>query len=104
METFWQKTNPDSCHPRVVLPEPQNGMPVVPQAFSDGGPGVAKSAIAGRVSIWRSNSEKRGWIMEREFRLDEFDLESYARDRGCLKLHERLKPFRVGRRRDDFPR
>ena len=37
--------------------------------------------------------------MEREFRLDEFDLESYARDRGCLKLHERLKPWSEAKQR-----
>jgi hypothetical protein len=57
------------------------------------------SHSTGQVSIWRSNSEKRGWILEREFRLDEFDLESYARDRGCLKLHERLKPWSEARQR-----
>jgi hypothetical protein len=57
------------------------------------------SHSTGQVSIWRSNSEKRGWILEREFRLDEFDLESYARDRGCLKLHERLKPWSEAKQR-----
>ena len=57
------------------------------------------SHSTGQVSIWRSNSEKRGWILEREFRLDEFDLESYARDRGCLKLHERLEPWSEAKQR-----